>query len=287
MKLSRRNLLALIWASLLPSLSAQEAAKLTGKEIIYEDGDTTLVGYLVMPQMPEGTTVAPGVMVVHDWTGVQDYAKTRATQLATELHVAAFCCDIYGKGVRPTDPKACGAEAGKYKQDRAVYRRRLTLGLQTFLAQEGVDKTQIAAIGYCFGGTGVLELARTGADVKGVVSFHGGLDSPTPEDGAKIKSSVLILHGADDPFVPQKDIDACLKEFNAAKVDWQMVSYSGAVHSFTKPDAGNDSSKGAAYNETADKRSWQAMRSFLGEKLKLPQLSRRRVVLPANQTKIR
>jgi dienelactone hydrolase len=218
-------------------------------------------------------------MVVHDWTGVQDYAKQRATQLASELGVAAFCCDIYGQGMRPTEPKDCAAQAGKFKQDRALYRRRLQLGLDAFLAQKGVDKTQVAAIGYCFGGTGVLELARSGADVKSVVSFHGGLDSPTPEDGAKIKASVLILHGADDPYVPQKDIEACLKEFNAAKVDWEMVSYSGAVHSFTKPDAGNDPRKGAAYHALADKRSWLAMRNFLAEKLKLPALARRRVVL--------
>jgi len=139
------------------------------------------------------------------------------------------------------------------------------LGLAQLQAQAGVDTKQIAAIGYCFGGTGVLELARSGAEVSGVVSFHGGLDSPSPEDGKKIQSKVLVCHGADDPFVPVKDIDAFKKELNDAKVDWQMNYYSGAVHSFTQPMAGNDNSKGAAYNEKADKRSWMAMKSFFGE----------------------
>ena len=124
---------------------------------------------------------------------------------------------------------------------------------------------QVAAIGYCFGGTGVLELARSGADVNGVVSFHGGLDSPSPEDGKKIKAKILICHGADDPFVPAKDIQAMLAEFNAADVDWQMHVYSNAVHSFTQPMAGNDNSRGAAYNATADQRSWKAMQIFFNE----------------------
>ena len=139
------------------------------------------------------------------------------------------------------------------------------MGLNQLLAQTGVDEERIAAIGYCFGGTGVLELARSGAEVSGVVSFHGGLDSPSPEDGKNIRSKILICHGADDPFVPVADIDAFKKELNDAKVDWQMNYYSGAVHAFTQPMAGNDNSKGAAYNANADQRSWAAMNSFFKE----------------------
>jgi dienelactone hydrolase len=158
-----------------------------------------------------------------------------------------------------------GEFAGIYKKDRSLYRRRLNLGLEQLKSQKNVAAGKIAAIGYCFGGTGVLELARSGADISGVVSFHGGLDSPTPEDGKNIKAKILVCHGADDPFVPAKDIDAFKAELTAAKVDWQMISYSNAVHSFTQPMAGNDNSRGAAYNEKADHRSWKAMRQFFDE----------------------
>jgi len=195
--------------------------------------------------------------------GQTEYEQRRCKQLA-ELGYVAFALDIYGKGVRPANPQEAGKQAGTYKNDRALYRRRLGLGLDQLRAQ-GVDEKKIAAIGYCFGGTGVLELARSGAEVSGVVSFHGGLDSPTPEDGKNIRAKLLICHGADDPFVRVKDIDAMKKELNDAKADWQMISYSGAVHAFTQPMAGNDNSRGAAYNKSADQRSWIAMRSFFDE----------------------
>src|SRR5690606_889357 len=127
-----------------------------------------------------------------------------------------------------------------YKTDRQLFRQRLNLGLEQLKQLTGVDADKLAAIGYCFGGTGVLELARSGAKVQGVASFHGGLDSPTPADGQNIQSKILVLHGADDPFVPAADIQAMLKEFNDAGVDWQMIDYSQAVHSFTQPSAGSD-----------------------------------------------
>ena len=177
----------------------------------------------------------------------------------------AFALDIYGKGVRPGNPQEAGKVATIYKSDRKLYRRRLQLGLDQLRAQSMVDTKRVAAIGYCFGGTGVLELARTGADLKGVVSFHGGLDSLNPEEAKKIKAKILICHGADDPFVPVKDIEATKKELSDADVDWQMIYYSEAVHSFTQVMAGNDNSRGAAYQERADKRSWQAMKSFFSE----------------------
>jgi dienelactone hydrolase len=138
-------------------------------------------------------------------------------------------------------------------------------GLAELRGQPQVDAARIAAIGYCFGGTTVIELARSGAEVSGVVSFHGGLDSPNPADGKNIKCPVLILHGADDPHVSPKDIDAFLKELRDANVDWQMISYSGAVHAFTDRTATNSPSSGAAYNEKADHRSWEAMKQFFAE----------------------
>ena len=229
----------------------------------YKDGDTVLEGIVAWNSAAAGKTM-PGVLVVHQWMGLTDYEKGRCKQLA-ELGYVAFALDIYGKGIRPTTPQDAGKQAGVYKNDRALYRRRLNLGLAQLRTHENVAKDQIAAIGYCFGGTGTIELARSGAELKGIVSFHGGLDSPTPTDGKNIKAKLLICHGADDPFVPAADIAAFQAEVNAAKVDWQMINYSGAVHSFTQPMAGNDNSRGAAYNEAADKRSWIAMQTFFNE----------------------
>jgi dienelactone hydrolase len=244
------------------SAPALWAGEVVSKTVEYTLAQTALEGWLAVPKGVTGKV--PGILVIHDWTGVQPYSKGRADQLAG-LGYVALVADIYGKGIRPANPKESGAEAGKYKTDRALFRERLLAGLAELKKQPNVDPDKVIAIGYCFGGTGVLELARAGAEVKGVVSFHGGLDSPTPADGKNIKAKVLILHGADDPYVPAAGITAMTAEFNAAKVDWQMVSYSGAVHSFTHPGAGTDNSKGAAYNAAADARSWVAMRSFFDE----------------------
>jgi dienelactone hydrolase len=233
------------------------------KSVEYRDGDVMLQGFVAWDP-DQSSKAAPGILVVHQWLGLTDYEKSRCKQLA-ELGYVAFALDIYGKDVRPANTQEAGKVAGIYKGDRELYRRRLNLGLAQLRAQSGVAADKIAAIGYCFGGTGVLELARSGAKVNGVVSFHGGLDSPSPEDGKNIQGKVLVCHGADDPFVPVKDIDAFKTELNTANVDWQMIYYSGAVHSFTQPMAGNDNSRGAAYNEKADQRSWEAMKSFFSE----------------------
>jgi len=243
---------------------AMTASAAETKNMLYRSGGAELVGYLALPEDLENGEKRPGVLVIHDWTGLQDYAKRRTEQLA-ELGYVAFAADVYGKGVRPKDPKQCGVQAGLYRSDRTLFRRRLNSALEQLKKQPACDGTRIAAVGYCFGGTGVIELARSGADVKGVVSFHGGLDSPRPEDGLKIKSKVLVCHGADDPFVSKENLDAFLAEMKAAKVDLQFVSYAGAVHSFTKPEAGDDPSKGAAYQKAADQRSWAHMRLFFGE----------------------
>jgi dienelactone hydrolase len=206
----------------------------------------------------------PGVLVVHQWMGLTDYEKHRAEQLA-QLGYVAFCADIYGKGVRPKDTGEAGPLAGKYKGDRALLRARVNAALDVLEKNQFVDSKRVAAIGYCFGGTTVIELARSGADIAGVVSFHGGLDSPTPADGKNIKSKVLVCHGADDPFVKPSDLAAFEDEMRQANVDWTLIKFGGAVHSFTQPMAGNDNSKGAAYNEKADKRSWEAMKAFFAE----------------------
>jgi len=238
-------------------------AEIKTKTVQYNDGDVVLEGFVAWDSNKTDREV-PGVLVVHQWMGLTDYEMSRGKQLA-ELGYVAFALDIYGKDNRPTNRQEAGKLAGTFKNDRGLYRRRLKLGLEQLLAQDSVSKNQIAAIGYCFGGTGVLELARSGANINGVVSFHGGLDSPTPADGKNIKAKVLVCHGADDPFVPAADIESFKDELNKAGVDWQMNYYSGAVHSFTQPMAGNDNSRGAAYNESADRRSWAAMQSFFDE----------------------
>lgn len=208
----------------------------------------------------------PAVLVTHDWLGLTDKTKAIVERLA-ELGYVAMAVDVYGKGVRPSSPDEAGKIAGSYKKDRQALRARMQQGLKVLRDQPGVDKTRIAVTGYCFGGTAALELARTGAEIKAVVSFHGGLDSPKPEDGQRIKAKVLALHGADDPFVSAGDLAAFENEMRAAHVDWQLVKFGGAVHSFTDKSAGGDNSKGAAYNAEADRRSWQLMQEFLKENI--------------------
>ena len=234
------------------------------KTVEYKQGDTTLEGVLVYDDAVQGKR--PGVLVVHQWLGLTDYEKHRAEMLA-QLGYVAFCADIYGKGIRPKDVKEAGAQAGKYKGDRALLRARVNAGLDELKKSDLVDTKKVAAIGYCFGGTTVIELARSGADVNGVVSFHGGLDSPTPADAKNIKGKVLCLAGADDPFQKPEDLDAFEKEMRDNKVDWQITFYGGAVHAFTQPDPGFVNA-GAKYNEKADKRSWEAMKSFFAETFK-------------------
>jgi dienelactone hydrolase len=243
-------------------LAPRAHATIQTKEISYKEGKTELKGFLAWDDALKGPR--PGVLVVHSWMGLGDYEKGRAKQLA-ELGYTAFAADIYGAADTPKDQKGAGVSAGKYKGNRALYRKRVQAGLDVLAKQAEADKANLAAIGYCFGGTGVLELARNGANVKGVVSFHGGLDSPTPADGKQIKAKVLVLHGADDFYVPKKDIDALEQELKDAKVDYQFVFYSGTVHAFTMPEVGNDPSTGAAYNASSDKRSWIAMKNFLQE----------------------
>lgn len=243
-------------------LAASVHATIQTKTVEYKQGDTTLEGFVAYDDAIKGAR--PGVLVVHQWMGLTDYEKHRAEMLA-RLGYIAFCADIYGKGVRPQNAAEAGAQAGKYKSDRQLLRARVNAGLDALRQQPLVDPKRIAAIGYCFGGTTVLELARSGADVAGVVSFHGGLDAPDPADGKNIKCKVLVCHGADDRASSPQEIAAFENEMRAGGVDWQFIKYGGAVHAFTQPMAGNDNSKGAAYNEKADKRSWEAMKQFFAE----------------------
>lgn len=253
----KTNRALLFITSLLCSASLLQA-EIKETIVEYKSGEEVCEGLHVVDTAKTGKL--PSVLIIHQWTGLSENEKMRARMLA-ELGYNVFAADVYGKGIRP-QPPAAGQEAGKYKSDRKLYRERMLAALDVLNKNPQTDPAKVAAIGYCFGGTGVIELARSGAMVKGVVSFHGGLDSPSPADGRNIKGKVLALHGADDPFVPAKDIAAFEKEMQDAKVEYKLVSYPGAVHAFTQKAAGNDNSKGAAYNEGADKASWEEMKAF-------------------------
>ncbi len=253
------KMLLLTAAVLIPAVAFAEQP--TGP-IDYKSQDTVLEGYVAAGKGPEGKR--PGIVLVPDWMGVAEHYNKIADKLA-DLGYVVIVADIYGKGVRPKNAEEAAAQATKYKSDRGLLRQRVQAALDTLKKNPNVDEKRIAAIGYCFGGTAVLELARSGAPILGVVTFHGGLDTPKPDDAKNIKAKVLVLHGADDSYVPPEQVAAFMEEMRKGGVDWQMVFYADAVHSFTKPAAGTDKSKGNAYNEKADKRSWEAMKTFFKE----------------------
>lgn len=239
--------------------SAAEA-KVKTETVEYRDGDAVLEGYLSYDEAIAGRR--PGVVVIHDWMGNGEFSKKKAEDLAA-LGYVALAADVYGKGNRPKDSAQAAALAGKLKGERTVLRSRVRAALDHLAKSPRVESAKLAAMGFCFGGTAAIELAKSGAPVAGVVSFHGGLDAPTPTK--RLSAKLLVLHGADDPFVKAEDIQAFKRDLREAGADWQMVEYSGAVHAFTNPAAGNDNSKGAAYNASADRRSWVAMRAFFEE----------------------
>jgi len=241
--------------------TATVKAAVTEKPVDYQSGDQLCEGWHAYDDSVTGPR--PSVLIVHQWTGLTDYEKMRARMLA-ELGYNVFALDIYGKGIRPQPPEA-GTMAGKFKGDRTLFRERLKAGLEVLQKLPQTDSKKIAAIGYCFGGTGVLELARSGADIAGVVSFHGGLGTPTPDDAKNITCRILILHGADDPFVPPTEVDEFDIEMARAGLEYDFVAYPGAVHAFTQKMAGDDPSKGAAYHAEADEKSWEEMKSFFAK----------------------
>lgn len=252
----------LLTLALALAASFSASAKVQSQSIQYKDGETTLEGVLYFDDKAKGAR--PGVVVVHEWMGLDDYAKSRARQLAEQGYIA-LAADIYGQGVKVSDMKQAAEISGRFKGDRPLLRRRVRAAYDTLVGQKNVDKDKMLAIGFCFGGTTVLELARSGAPVAGVVSFHGGLDTPTPADAKNIKGKVLVLHGAIDPFVKPAEVDAFQKEMNDAKVDYQFIAYGGAVHKFSNPEAGDNVASGAAYDKMADQRSQKAMKTFFDE----------------------
>ena len=248
--------------TVLLALTCAAQADVVTKTVEYEHDGVVLEGFMAWDdQLPPGR---PAVVVVHEWWGLNEYAKSRAVQLA-EMGLVAFAADIYGKGNRAANRQEAGKFASVYKKDRKLMRGRAAAAVKRVIENKHTDPARVTCIGYCFGGTVALELARSGANIAGVVSFHGGLDTPDPADAKKIKAKVLVCHGAADPHVGPDEVTAFQKEMADAKVDWQMIYYAGAVHAFTNPASGDDASRGAAYNKAADRRSWQAMMLFFRE----------------------
>jgi dienelactone hydrolase len=237
-------------------------AAIKTEAVEYKDGKTVLEGYLVYDD--SWTTPRPTVIIVHQWMGLTDHEKQSAERLANQGYVA-FALDLYGKGARPGNMAEAGALAGKFKGDRKMFREREKAAFDFIKKNKKVDAKRIVIAGYCLGGTGALEAVRGGLPVVGAVSFHGGLSADHPEQTKNVKPKLLVMHGAVDPNVPPKEVEGFMKEMNDAKADYQFIAYSGAVHAFTQKEAGNDPSKGAAYNEAADRRSWQAFMDFLNE----------------------
>ncbi|EAZ95967.1 probable dienelactone hydrolase [Flavobacteria bacterium BAL38] len=231
------------------------------KTVDYFDGNQKLEGFFAKSLKANPKKI--GVVVLPAWMGIDAHAKESAEALA-KLGYHAFVADIYGVGNNPKNTGEAGKNAGFYKNNPLEYQKRIQLAIDE-LVKAGADVNQIAVIGYCFGGTGAIEAARGNLNLKGVVSFHGGLGKAANSPTNEIKAKVLVLHGADDFYVPAKEVEAFQNEMRESKADWQMNYYANAVHAFTHKDAGSDNSKGAAYNELADKRSWEAMKTFFTE----------------------
>ena len=249
-------------------ISAVAQAAVQTKDVEYRQGDTTLKGMLAWDDA-RGDAKLPAVLVLPEWWGVTEYPKERAKQLAGSGYVA-FAADMYGNGQTTDDPGQAGKLAGAVKGDRALMRARAQAGLDVLKGQANVDPAKIAVVGYCFGGTGAIELALSGAPLAGVVSFHGGLDFPDLEDTKSIKCPVLICNGAADSFVPAEQIGAFTGALSKAHVLWSFINYPDAVHSFTNPKADEHHIPGIAYNAAADKQSWQDMKEFFGRVLAQP-----------------
>jgi dienelactone hydrolase len=234
------------------------------KAVAYKDGSQVLNGFKISPT--KKSEQKPGILILPAWHGIDKASKDIASTLAT-LGYYSFIADIYGEGNYPKDNAEAGRKSSYYKTNYNEYQKRISLALQQ-LIKAGANPDNIVIIGYCFGGTGALEAARGHLNVKGVVSFHGGLGRDASRPTEPITTKVLICHGANDPYVSKEEITAFQQEMRDTNADWQMIYYANAVHGFTNPEYGNDNSKGAAYNEKAAKRSFEHLKLFLNEVLK-------------------
>ena len=232
--------------------------------IEYRDGSTLLEGFFCHDDSRPGPL--PAVLISHAWGGRDEFVERKARRLAWH-GFATFALDMFGKGRRGSTNEECSALISPFVQDRALLARRITAALATLRELREVDARRIAAMGFCFGGMCVLDLARAGADIRGVVSIHGLLKPSGLPAPAKFHAKVLMLHGYDDPMGPPEDVLAIAKELTAARADWQLHAYGNTLHSFTNPHA-NDRANGMQYDEVADRRSWHSLLGFLDEVLR-------------------
>lgn len=249
--------LAALAATALVAATAQ--AKIVSKEIDYPYEGRTMKGFLAYDDAQKAAR--PGVLVVHEWWGLDDYIRDRTRQVA-DLGYVAFAPDMYGDGKTTRDPNEAGDWSGAVRSAPGQLAGRARAGLDVLLKQPQVDKTHVGAMGFCFGGSTVLALAYSGADLRGVVTFHGSLFPPDEAQRTQIKAPIAILHGEKDPFVKPETIAQVKEALDAGKVDWFMVTYAGAVHAFTNPDADSFHIPGIGYNEKAATRSWDEMKRF-------------------------
>ncbi|MCU0835209.1 MAG: dienelactone hydrolase family protein [Chromatiaceae bacterium] len=247
---------------LLLALPLAAAAAIKTETVEYQDGDTRLTGYLTYDDSV--SEKRPGVIVVHEWWGLNDYARKRAEMLA-ELGYVAFAVDMYGDNKVTEHASEASGWLKQITENVDAWQRRALAGLDVLKAHERVDGERLAAIGYCFGGATVMQMAYAGADLDGVASFHGSLPPPADDQKGNIKARVLVAHGAADAMVPPERVMAFQQALDAAGADWQLVSYGGAKHGFTNPGAGAYGMEALAYDPKADARSWALMQSFLTE----------------------
>jgi len=231
------------------------------EEVVYKQGETVLRGHLAYDDAVKGKR--PGILVVHEWWGLNDYAKGRADALAKEGYIA-LALDMYGEGRHTDHPKEAGEWSGYIRQNFSVGKERFMAAYDLLKSNKLTDPTRMAAIGYCFGGYVVLAMAMEGIDLRAVVSFHGSLPLERVEPGT-IKASILVCHGADDPLVKPEQIAQFKENLEYAKADWEFVTYGGAKHSFTNPQADSKGIPALGYNKTADERSWRAMLDLFHE----------------------
>lgn len=231
----------------------------------YPAGDITCRGEYYLPENASG--LLPVVLVVHAWDGLLDEVRNKAVSLATEAGYIAFAVDVYGNGKTYDDKSQLSAALTPYLEDRGLLTRRMEAAAAAARTIPGADTSRVGAMGYCFGGTAVLDLARAdSSNIKATVAFHAGLEGNSLDNPASIRSKILVCHGEDDPLVPPKLVAAFKAEMTTKKADWQLHAYGHTVHAFTRP-AAKDPASGAAFNEAANRRSWQAMLNFFAQEL--------------------
>ncbi len=251
----------LLFVLMLMSVVASRAG-VVGMQVEYSADSVMLKGYIAYDDAIKDKK--PGVLVVHEWWGNNEYVHKRADMLAA-LGYVALAVDMYGDGKQAGHPDDAGKFAGEVMKNMPVMKARFNAGLDLLKLHEAVDPARIGAIGYCFGGGVVLGMARDGANLKGVVSFHGSLATQSPAEKGKVKAKILVCNGEDDKFISADDIKNIKAEMKSAKVDFTFVNYPGAIHAFTNPGATETGKKfglGIAYNEKADKKSWVEMQEF-------------------------